>query len=59
MGSKDKPKRPEDPDHGNKDRSDGGRDKSTGSAVNDAYCPKCDVWYNSSRDAAVAAHSGH
>lgn len=49
----------EDPDQGNKDRGDGGTDKSTGSAVNDAYCPTCEVWYNSSRQAAVDAHSGH
>lgn len=49
----------EDPDKGNKDRSAGGKDESTGSAVNDAFCPKCGVWYNTQRDAAVAAHAGH
>lgn len=52
-------KKAEDPDKGNKNREDGGKDKSTGSAMNDAFCPACGVWYNSLRDAAVAAHSGH
>lgn len=51
--------KPEDPDKGNKRREDGGTDKETGSAVNSAYCPSCNVWYNPSRDAAVAAHAGH
>jgi len=51
--------KPENPDRGTKKRGDGGKDTTTGSAANDAFCPKCGVWYNSSRQAAVAAHEGH
>lgn len=44
---------------GDKEREQGGTDKSTGSQVNDAYCPACDVWYNTARDDQVIAHAGH
>ncbi len=54
-----KEKKPEDPAHGTKRRSDGGKDKVTGSAMNDAYCPRCAVWYNSSRADACRIHEGH
>lgn len=48
-----------DPDKGDKIREDGGTDKETGSQVNNAYCPTCDVWYNTSNQGASNAHDGH
>jgi hypothetical protein len=45
--------------NGDSNREQGGTDKGTGSQVNDAYCPTCNVWYNTSRDDQVIAHAGH